>query len=124
MKCWLWKLFSEWSQCECVHESVFKQQRTFSIASSKHKGELGEFKTVMQTHGADETMETRKKSSIAFIKYFSKTIRQMKANAGFCTSRVKQILFSYQPIKTCVCNTTNQNSCDVTAVFPYSKHSC
>ena len=34
----------------------------------------------------DEAMETRKKSSIAFIKYFSKIIRQMKENAGFFTS--------------------------------------
>ena len=34
----------------------------------------------------DEAMETWKTSSIAFIKYFSKIIKQMKENAGFFTS--------------------------------------
>ena len=111
-----------------------------SIASSKHEGELGEFKTVMQTRDAvqglhncrefsqspsqhppsyaclDEAMETRKKVLYCFIKYFSKIIGQMKENAGFFfTSLLKQIFLirahiSYQPIKTR----------RVTAVFPYS----
>ena len=45
-----------------------------------------------------------KKSSIAFIKYFLKTIQQRKENAGFFTSRLKQIFLihahiSHQPIK-------------------------
>ena len=31
----------------------------------------------------DEAMETQQKSSIAFIKYFSKIMRQMKENAGY-----------------------------------------
>ena len=34
----------------------------------------------------DETMERRKKSSIAFIKYLSKIIQQRKENAGCFTS--------------------------------------
>ena len=64
------------------------------MASSKHEGELGEFEKVMQTRDAveglhktvensphspeclDEAMETRKTSSIAFIKYFSKVIHK------------------------------------------------
>ena len=65
-------------------EDVFR----VSIASPKHEGELGEFETVMQTRGAVEGTENsrilplpRKNSSIAFIKYFSKIIRQMKENS-------------------------------------------
>ena len=34
----------------------------------------------------DEAMETRKKSSIVFIKYFSKIIRQIKESAFLFTS--------------------------------------
>ena len=50
----------------------------------------------------------------------------MKENAGFLTSWLKKIFLihahiSYQPIKTSVWQyITNQNSCDITAVFPYS----
>ena len=47
----------------------------------KHEGELGEFETVMQTRDAVEGLHNCRefsKSSIAFIKYFSKIIRQMK----------------------------------------------
>ena len=60
------------------------------------RGGLGEFETVRQTLHAvegllncpkclDEVMEApqKKKSSIAFIKYFSKIIQQMKENAVF-----------------------------------------
>ena len=67
-----------------------------------------------------------KKSSIAFITNFFKIIQQMKENAGFLTSWLKQIFLthahiSYQPMKTRVWQyITNQNSGDVTAVFPYS----
>ena len=50
----------------------------------------------------------------------------MKENTDFFTFWLKQIFLihghiSYQPIKTRVWQyITNQNSCDVTAVFPYS----
>ena len=52
----------------------------------------------------DEAVEHGKKSSIAFIKYFSKIILQMKGNAASFTSRLKQIFLihahiSVQPIK-------------------------
>ena len=52
--------------------------------------------------------------------------KQVKENAGFFTSRLQQIFLihahiSFQPIKTRVWqHITNQNSCNVTAVFPRS----
>ena len=65
-----------------------------------------------------------KKFSMAFIKYFSKIIRQMKENVGFFTFRLKfswyRLIFPTSQSKRASDNITNQNSCDVTAVFPYS----
>ena len=81
----------------------------FPIASyaSEHSGELGKWERVMQTRDlqggsrvcitvshspnsperSDEAMATRqKKSSVTFMKYFSKIIQPMKENAGVFTS--------------------------------------
>ena len=74
----------------------------------------------------DEAMETwKKKSSIAFIKYFSKIIQQMKENAGFFYFLIETDFLDthhipYQPIKMRVWqHITNQSLFDVTAMFPY-----
>ena len=73
-----------------------------SIASSKHEGEVGQMETILQTRDVVEVLHRsrefsqflrvfgwgyawkhEKNSSIAFIKYVSKTIRHMKSNAVF-----------------------------------------
>ena len=67
-----------------------------------------------------------KKSSIAFIKYFSKIIRQLKENAGFFLLLTEtdfldtRFIFPTIQSKRASDYITNQNSCDVTAVLPYS----
>ena len=71
-------------------------------------------------------METRKKVLYCFCKIFIKDNSTKEENCWFSKSWLKQIFWihayiSYQPIKTGVWqHITNQNSCDVTAVFPYS----
>ena len=79
-----------------LHCLLIKQQRTFSVFTWPHLNTRGRWEnsTASRVCISVETspnylsveMSLRKegkRSSIAFIKYFSKIIRQMKENAGF-----------------------------------------
>ena len=65
----------------------------------------GEFSNSLK--GLDEAMETRKKSSIAFIKYCSLIIRQMKENAFLLTSGLKQTFLIHPHISYHAANQTH-----------------